>query len=82
MIDRKDITNPDEKIVRVSTTIDKKTETFYMIWDRNLNYWRSNSPLGEYDAWTRDIARRATFETLKRAKRELSYIAQWRSETP
>jgi len=81
MIDCKDIINSDERIVKICETVDKKVQTFYSIWDRNLSYWRGISPLGEHDAWTRDITRRAKFKTRQEAKRELACIHQWREET-
>ena len=80
MTNRKEIINPNERIVKVSETLDGKTQTFYSIWDCHLGYWRGVSPLGEYDAWTRDITRRVKFKNRRGAKQELSCIHQWRRE--
>ncbi len=78
MIDSEDIIDHNERIVKVSETVDKEVQTFYTIWDRHLGYWRSTSLIDEYDAWTRDLTKRAKFHTRNQAKRELANIQQWR----
>ena len=80
MYTQTEVENPDERIVRIQETMDSKTRTFYAIRDKGLDYWRSNSPLHSYDAWTRDLERRAEFNSRKDAQRELKAIRKWRPE--
>lgn len=80
MYTHSEVENPDERIVRIQETMDGKTRTFYAIRDKGLDYWRSDNPLHSYDAWTRDLERRAEFSSRKEAQRELNAIRKWRRE--
>jgi len=72
--------NPNEQIATITETCGRKTRTFYAIRDCAMNYWRGTSDLDDYDAWTRDLGKRAMFESLSDARRELMEIAEWRRE--
>ena len=75
-----EVHNPDERIVRIQETVDKRTRTFYAIRDTDLDYWRSASSLWDHDAWTRDVGRRAEYASRQEAQRELKSIRRWRRE--
>lgn len=75
-----EVDNTDERIVRIQETIDDETRIFYAIRDRSLDYWRSEAPLHSHDAWTRDLRRRAEYNSRKEAARELKSIRRWRRE--
>ena len=74
------VINADERIVRVRETVDGESRVFYAIRDVHLGYWRSRSLIHEWDAWTREICRRAQFGSRKEAKAELQSIHAWRRE--
>ena len=75
-----EVDNADERIVRIQETIDDETRIFYAIRDKCLDYWRSDSPLHDHDAWTRDVGRRAEYSSRGEARKQLKSIRKWRQE--
>jgi hypothetical protein len=74
-------TDYDERIVKVEVKMRRAgTSTRYAIYDAHLGYWRGTSALTDYDAWTRDTGRRATFKSRSEAYREWKAIRRWRRE--
>ena len=71
---------PYERIVRITEKWDGRTRVFFAIRDYALGYWRGTGELDEYDAWTRDLYKRATFDTRRDARGELAHIWAWRAE--
>ena len=69
---------PHERIVRIIEKWDGRTRVFYAIRDYALGYWRGTCELDEPNAWTRDLHRRAMFETRSDAREELVHIWSWR----
>ena len=69
------MTTTSEKIIAIKTS---NGEHFYIIVDVQLNYYRSQSPITAYDAWTRDIERRARFTSYQRAYAEIAKIIKFR----
>lgn len=74
-------TNCDESVVRIEVQIGYgKTAIRYAIYDAHLGYWRGKSALTRYDAWTRDLTRRAVFVSRADALRALTAIDEWRRD--
>lgn len=74
-------TDYDERIVKIEVKMRRGgTASRYAIYDEHLGYWRGTSALTDYDAWTRDTARRATFMSRPEAYREWKAIRRWRRE--
>jgi hypothetical protein len=73
----------DERVIAIEVnTPTGPPRRLYAIRDINLDYWRGTSALEEYDAWTRDTSRRATFDTRAEAERELAAIWESRRSAP
>ena len=70
--------SPDERIVRIREIVDGVERVFYAIQDVRVEYWRSEEPIGEYGAWTRDRRYRAEFDNRADARDELEMIRRWR----
>lgn len=70
------IANNDERVVTVREIVDGEETIFYAIRDVYLGYWRSDEPLDDDKAWTRDRRLRAEFEDRSDAVEELMEI--WR----
>lgn len=70
------VISPDERVVRIEELVDGEADqaVFYAIRDVGLGYWRSNYPLDDYRAWTRDRQLRAEFFTRIAAERVLLNI--------
>ena len=67
-----------ERIVRVREIVDGVERVFYAIQDVQIEYWRSEAPIHEHGAWTRDRRRRAEFDSRAEAWNELDEIQQRR----
>jgi len=72
--------DPHERIVRIIEKWDGRTRVFYAIRDYVLGYWRGTCELDEPNAWTRDLYKRAMFDTRREAREELTHIWCWREE--
>lgn len=76
---QRSLLSDDERVVVIDVnTKDGLCVKRYAIRDVCLDYWRGKSGLDEYDAWTRDLKRRAVFHSRVEAERELVSIQRIR----
>ncbi|MEX2672881.1 MAG: hypothetical protein WD294_12320 [Phycisphaeraceae bacterium] len=68
----------NEKVVRVTETVDGTNRVFYCVYDSELDYWRSTSDIEDWDAWTRDVTRRCKYPIRGAAEAELAHVRAMR----